>query len=480
MEEDGSCARAPAAPGGNGQRRLMVIGLDSVPPEFLFDRFLPKMPRLSAFLKRARFGTLRSTDPPITVPAWAVMFTGMDPGSLGLYGFRHRRPGTYHEMYTPTPQTIVYPTVWDILSRMGRRVAVLGMPPGYPPPTVNGIYVSDFLTPDTATDFVTPASLGPEITRVAGRYDFDITYRADDAARVERDLFAMTEKRFKVARYLWQRERWDFFALHEIGPDRLHHAFWRYIDPTHPKHIPDPKYMGVADRYYAMVDRELGALWDLVPDDVAILVVSDHGSQAMTGCFCINEWLIQHGYLTLRTAPKAPGTAIEAADIDWSRTIAWGAGGYYARIFFNVRGREPRGILAPADLESTIQRLTRELAQVTLPNGSNLAAQVLRPSAIYRSTRGDPPDLMLYFGHLKWRSAGTIGHRSIFLDENDTGPDHAVHSFDGVFALADPGHPGSGPLPPQSILDMAPTLLKLLGAPVPAAVQGSPISALLG
>ncbi len=114
------------------RRRVLVLGLDSVPPEFLFERFLPKMPRLKAVLDRSRFGTLRSTDPPITVPAWAVMFTGMDPGSLGIYGFRLRRLGSYTEMYTPTPQMIPEPPLWDILSRLGRRVAVIGMPPGTP------------------------------------------------------------------------------------------------------------------------------------------------------------------------------------------------------------------------------------------------------------------------------------------------------------------------------------------------------------
>ena len=460
------------------RRRLLVLGLDSVPPEFLFDRFLPKMPRFKAVLDRSRFGTLMSTDPPITVPAWAVMFTGMDPGSLGIYGFRHRRPGSYSEMYTPTPQMIPAPAVWDILSRLGRRVAVIGMPPGYPPPRVNGIYVSDFLTPDGAKDFVTPASLAPEIESVAGGYDFDITFRAEDRPRVERELFAMTRKRFAVARHLWQKEPWDLFAIHEIGPDRLHHAFWKFFDPAHPRFTAGSEYADVADRYYAMLDEEIGALLDHVPEDVSILVASDHGSMAMHGCFCINQWLQQEGYLHFKSRPTAPGTPFEKLEVDWNRTIAWGAGGYYARIFFNIRGREPQGRLDVREVPAVTQRLTRALQAVRRPDGAPLGVRVLEPARVYRSVRGDPPDLMLYFGNLRWRSAGTLGHPGLFLSENDTGPDDAVHSFEGFFAFADPQRPAKEHLPPQEIVNIAPTLLQHLGVPLPTSMQGRPISAL--
>ncbi len=456
-----------------------MLGLDSVPPEFLFDRFLPKMPNLRTVIERSRYGTLTSTDPPITVPAWAVMFTGMDPGTLGLYGFRHRRPGSYSDMYTPTPQMLPAPPLWSLLSRMGRRVAVIGMPPGYPPPTVNGVYVSDFLTPDDAKDFVTPHSLAGEIQSVSGGYDFDITFRAEDRPRVERELFAMTRKRWAVARHLWKKEAWDLFAIHEIGTDRLHHAFWKFFDPHHPRYSPGSEYADVADRYYALLDEEIGALLARVPSDVSILVASDHGSMAMHGCFCINQWLQQEGYLRFKGPAPAPGAAFESLEVDWDHTTAWGAGGYYARIFFNVKGREPRGRVSASEIPALTRRIEASLRAVVRPDGSPLGARVLVPASVYHEVRGDPPDLMVYFGDLRWRSAGTLGHPGLFLSENDTGPDDAVHSFDGVFALAAPGRSGMDHLPPQRILDIAPTLLRHLGVPAPAAMQGRAIDALV-
>ncbi|HTT25544.1 MAG TPA: alkaline phosphatase family protein [Thermoplasmata archaeon] len=463
---------------GNG-RRVLVLGLDSVPPELLFERFLPRMPNLQKLLARSRWGTLKACEPPITVPSWAVMFSGMDPGSLGIYGFRHRRPKTYFDTYAPNPQMLPHPPAWEILSRQGERVCVVGMPPGYPPPRVNGVYVSDFLTPDGAKDFVYPPTLAAEILGVAGGYEFDVTFRAEDRERIGQELFEMTRKRWAVARHLWNKEAFDFFALHEIGPDRLHHTFWKYFDETHPRYEKHPAFAKLVDDYYVLMDEEIGKFLANVPEDVVILVLSDHGSQGMDGCFCINEWLIQKGYLKLKGPAPPRGTAIEKLAVDWSRTTAWGAGGYYARLFFNVKGREPEGIVAAAQVPALTEKIGRELAQVTRPDGAPLGPDIRVPAKIYREVRGDAPDLMIYFGNLKWRSAGTLGHGSLFLQENDTGPDDSVHSFDGVIALADPTKRTPVHLPPQAGIDVGATVLKIMGFDPPARMQGKPMAALL-
>jgi len=430
------------------------------------------MPHVQQLLQRSRYGTLRSTDPPITVPAWAVMFSGMDPGTLGLYGFRHRKPGTYWENYLPSSRTPLEPMVWDRLSREGRRVCVIGMPPGYPPPSVNGVYVSDFLTPTGAANFVSPPAMQAAVERVSGGYEFDVTFRADDRDRIGAEIESMTRKHFAVARDLWSRERWDFFALHEIGPDRLHHTFWKYFDTAHPRYEENSVYRGVVEDYYRSLDREIGALLDGVPSEVRVLLLSDHGSQAMTGGFCVNDWLIQKGYLTLRGPTPPPGTPIEKADVDWSRTRAWGAGGYYARIFFNIRGREPQGILRPESVSAFEDELRRELESIRRPDGKALGVDVRSPASTYRMVRGDAPDLMVYFGHVDWRSVGTIGYPSLFLAENDTGPDDAVHSFEGIYSISDPREGAGSRGPEERIMDIGPTVLALLGVAVPPGIQG--------
>jgi predicted AlkP superfamily phosphohydrolase/phosphomutase len=459
----------------DGRPRVVVIGLDSASPWTAFERFLPFTPRLKALFDRSKRGTLRTIDPPITVPAWAVMFSGMDPGTLGIYGFRHRRPGTYFDQYVPSSRTLLQPMVWDRLSRSGRRVCVIGMPPGYPPPTVNGVYISDFLTPDGAQDFVSPASLRDEIQAAGGGYTFDVTFRADDRDRIGRELLEMTRQHIAVARHLWKKERWDFFALHEIGPDRVHHTFWKFFDPAHPRYEENPKFREFAEEYYRRLDTELGAWLDEIPDDVRVLVVSDHGSQAMQGCFCINEWLIQNGYLALRARPPA-GTPLEEAQVDWSKTRAWGSGGYYARIFYNVKGREPQGTIAARDVPAFQAELTERLKGIRGPNGAPLGVDVRVPKSIYRQVRGDSPDLMVYFANAAWRSAGTLGYDTLYLAENDTGPDDSVHSFDGIYSISDPAT-GRGTVgPTEKLMDIGPTILDLLGIPLPPELQGKPIA----
>ncbi|HZY71191.1 MAG TPA: alkaline phosphatase family protein [Thermoplasmata archaeon] len=454
--------------------RLLVIGLDGVPPDLLFRRLRGVMPNMDRLLGRASRGALRTTDPPISVPAWPVMFTGVDPGTLGLYGFRHRRRGSYTDTYVPGSEAVPVPTIWELASQSGRRVAVVGMPLGYPPPSVNGVYVSDFLTPPGAENVTHPPEWRTELD-LGGPYLFDVPFRSSERNDLFGNLMEMTRRRFDVAEKLYRQERWDVFAVHEIGTDRLHHAFWKYFDPEHPDFEPHHPLGHVLHDYYAMLDAAIGRLVELADAQTHVVVVSDHGSMAMHGLFCVNEWLRRRGYLAVR-APPAPQTAVENADVDWSATRVWAGGGYYARIFFNVRGREPQGVIAPEELPEWKARLSAELRELTAPDGGPLGVEILDPSTTYHSVRGDAPDLIAYFGALRWRSAGTLGHPSLYLRENDIGPDDAVHSFDGVFVHADPSSPVERELPTSRILDMAPTFLQMLGEPVPSFMQGRPIA----
>ena len=459
--------------------RLVVLGLDSVPPDLLYRRFAPVMPHFAELLAGSAKGTLRSCDPPITVPAWAVMFSGVDPGTLGLYGFRHRRPGSYLEMYLPTSGTPRHPMVWQTLSRLGYRVAVLGMPPGYPPPVVNGVAVSDFLTPDGATDPVAPPRYRELVERAAGGPFFDVPFRVNDRHHVADEIYEMTRRRWRVARELWRTEPWDLFVVHDIGPDRVHHAFWKYFDRDHPRYEPGSEFSEVVSGFYALLDQEIGTFLEEVGPEVAVLLVSDHGSQAMQGCFCVNDWLLQQGLLVLKDPVPPPGTPLEKIAVDWPQTKVWAAGGYYARFFLNLAGREPAGVLRPSEVPLLVDRLREGLEGVRTPDGRPMGVRLFAPIDAYREVQGDAPDLMAYFGDARWRSAGTIGHRSLFLEENDTGPDDAVHSFDGVIAWKEPGGRVNGDLPEQRIVDVAPTILARFGVEIPATMQGRPIRELL-
>ena len=145
-------------------------------------------------------------------------------------------------------------------------------------------------------------------------------------------------------------------------------------------------------------------------------------------------------------AAAPPRRGSKALKVDWSRTTAWGSGGYYGRLFLNVKGREPQGLIAPEDYEATRDRLIAELEALGDPEGRPIGTRVLKPEELYRTVRGAaPPDLFVYFGDLRWRSVGTVGTGAIHTFENDTGPDDANHAHDGLLIVAGPGIAPRGP-----------------------------------
>lgn len=455
-------------------RRVMVIGLDSAPPEVFFGEALSRLPNLARLVERGLHGPLRSCHPPISLTAWAVMTTSVSPGPLGLYGFRHRKGHSYDQGWAPNSYSVRAPRMWDVLGRAGLRSCLVGVPPGYPPKALRGWSVSCFLTPPGAERYTHPAELQDEIEARFGRVVFDVPFRVEDRDRLRASLFEMTAQHFDVARHLAATKPWDFFMVMEVGLDRLHHAFWKFIDPAHPKYEPGNPYAEVADQYYRLLDDRIGELLEVAPD-AAVLVVSDHGARAMQGAFCINEWLIERGWLVLERPPDGV-VGPERAPIDWSRTRAWGWGGYYARIFLNVEGREEQGIVPPGDYDALRTELAAELATITDPEGRPIPVQVHRPEDLYVRCVGDRPDLMVYLDDLRWRSAGTIGHGTLHLFENDIGPDDCVHSMDGIFVLSDPAiDHGGAVVDGLSLLDVAPTVLSLMGVPVPDDMEGRPV-----
>ena len=81
------------------RRRVMLIGLDCAAPELVFDRWLDDFPNLKSLYDSGLHGSLRSCDPPITVPAWSVMMSSKSPGLLGVYGFRNRADHSYDTLF---------------------------------------------------------------------------------------------------------------------------------------------------------------------------------------------------------------------------------------------------------------------------------------------------------------------------------------------------------------------------------------------
>lgn len=473
---------APRVPGAlrRSRPKMAIIGLDCAAPSLVFGR--DDLPTLRALMEHGQWGSMRSTDPPITVPAWTTMTTGKDPGELGLYGFRNRIDHGYGHMITANGSHVTAPRVWDYLEAAGNFSILLGVPQTYPPRAHHGITVADFLAPAVDSRLTYPMELFADLNRMAGgEYMIDAKdFRTSDKKQLLESIYSMVERRFKVAEELVKSHPWDFFMMVEIGLDRIQHAFWGHCTPGHENYEPGNPFEKVIQDFYTYLDHCVGRLLALFEDDTTVMVISDHGVKSAVGGFCINEWLVRNGWLHLRDYPVAE-SPLAPDMVDWSRTKAWSEGGYYARVFLNVRGREPQGIVEPGEYDLVLNQLLESLRDLQDEAGTRMRNAVLKPRDLYRDCRNFPPDLMVYFDGLGLRSIGTVGNRDILLDGNRPDMDSANHDLYGIFIQTRMHDLRRGIKWDKveediSCLDITPTVLHEFGLPVPEGLAGRVIN----
>ena len=453
------------------KKKVVVIGLDCATPKTLFEDFLDDCPNIKKLMKNGVYGKLRSSDPPITIPSWMVMSTSKNPGTLGVYGFRHRKGNSYSDYWIANSTTIKEPKIWDILGENGYQSIILGVPPTYPVQPIQGYLISCFITPDTFSNYTYPPELKLEIKEKVGNYVLDIPFRLEEKEKLLINIHKMTNIQFATIKYLMKTKKWDYVQFVVIGLDRIHHSFWKFYDKNHKKYELGNIYESAIKNYYKKLDREIGEILKLIDENTIVFIVSDHGAKAMKGCICVNIALENLGLLKFEEKSE-PKTKIEDAKIDWEKTYAWGWGGYYARIFLNVKGREEKGIIDPENYEKWRNKIKKLLLEIPDDRGNPMNTKIFTPEELYTKINGDAPDLIVYFGDLDWRSAGTIGYDTMYLDENDIGPDDAVHDYDGIFIIYDPKRKIGKELDQKNIVDIAPTILKLFDIKIPTDMEG--------
>lgn len=453
--------------------KLLIIGLDCAAPELVFDLWLKDLPNLKKLVDKGIHGDLMSTCPPITVPAWTSMMTSKDPGTLGFYGFRNRKGYGYDELFFANNGYVKEKRVWNYLSRKRLRSLVMGVPQTYPPKPLNGMLVASFLTPNKDVQYTHPDDIKTELDQAAGgNYVIDVRdFRTEKKDWLIEQVYEMTEARFKAFNHFYRKEEWDFAMMVEMGIDRLHHAFWRFFDKNHRLYEPGNKYENVIFDYYKYVDEKIGETLALVDDDTTVMVVSDHGAKTMTGAIAINEWFMKEGYLALKEPVTKP-TKLETSMIDWSKTKCWGEGGYYSRVFFNVTGREPEGIIPQEEYDAFRAEVSAKLEAIEDEDGKVIGTKAFKPEEIYKKAGGIPPDLIVYLGNLDWRSAGSVGLDAIHIYENDTGPDDANHAENGIIIWDIDPSKVKEVKDSYSIYDVAPTIMSYFGLDVPEDMIG--------
>ena len=257
----------------------------------------------------------------------------------------------------------------------------------------------------------------------------------------------------------------------EIGVDRVHHAFWKYMDQAHHLYEPGNPSRTPSSTTTSILDEKIGRLIAKAGEDTVVLVVSDHGAKRMKGAFCVNEWLIDKGWLAVKERPSKP-TSIDDLAVDWAKTKAWAWGGYYARVFLNVEGREPKGVIPARGLREGPGRAPGRAQGHPRAEGGGLGDQGHQaPGVLSRSSRASTPTSWSISTTSTGGRPGRSATGRCTCPENDTGPDDAVHAQQGIYILYDPkgGRTGRRDV---DILDIAPTVLDLMGLAVPPRNEG--------
>lgn len=459
-------------------KKVVMIGLDGLNPDLVY-QWKGELPNLSKLMEEGIHGNIKSTVPPITPQAWSCILTGKNPGHFGYWDFTYRDDYSYgqSELVNSRVRDERVDTIYEILSGYNKKVAIINVPVTYPPPEIPGGYsISSFMIPNLNKQFTHPASLKKKIEKIIGQYIIDastsdMNFRQMDKEVVLKRIYDMDKQRFELTKYFIKEKKCDFVFTVIMGTDRMPHLFYRYFDKNHRRYTPHPKYESALKNHYKFCDESIGEILNLVDDNTAMIVTSDHSVQRLDGRINLNEWLIKEGYMKLRKRPERP-TSLMQVDIDWSQTKAW-ATGFTGQLYLNVKGRESQGIVDSQDYERLLGELAEKLKAIIDEKGESLDTKVYRRKDIHSGEYAKfGPDLFVYFDNCYWNISELIGYDSIYSYDTPKGPDDGGHGPFGFFAMAGKGVPKRGKVSDADLLDIAPTVLHLFGVTIPQDMEG--------
>ena len=484
------------------EARAVVIGLDGA-AWHLLDPLLTKgvMPRLADLRERGAHGSLVSTVPPVTPPAWTSAATGVNPGRHGIYGFYVGHAQSSRQELTHSGH-VRAATVWEMANAQGARMGVFNVPLTYPPQQLDGWMISGMMTPGLGqhlAGFTFPGDLEPRIASWVPDYVIEMSANWEqdwrDAGLCERALASLRQRRAVLQRVLDEDPPDVVFSVLE-APDRLQHVYYRYMDPR--DELYDTQAAAALrpsiEHCFAALDEIVGLLADHAGDDGRVLVCSDHGFTAWEASVHTNALLAQWGLLKLRRGARllqsGPARALvpsakrflptrlrrgakrrTLSAIDWSRTRAFASPDYLQGVFVSLRGRDPLGTVDEADFEPLRSRIAALFEALRGPDGEQIVDRVWRSEEVFgRDAAAGAPDLLPVLKDHRFELDDDVFHRHAFTDLRHL--PRGVHHPDGIVVLAGPGIT-PGPLPPASIMDVAPTALYMAGLRVPEGLDGS-------
>lgn len=487
-------------------RRVLLIGLDGGSFRLLQPLLdAGELPEIAQLMQTGRYGELHSTFPSLTPPAWSTVITGKNPGKHGIFSFRELAWRGYTSGPLITSENLRARTLWEIAGDAGRIVGAINVPPSYPVRPLNGFMVACLLAPPRARTIAFPREieevLGPdyevatEPPRGLSRSAPDYRSRCLDYLRQLRHL---AERRVQVTHRLLTERPWDLLGVVFYEPDRIQHFFWDYLLGAVPDDVDRTvasEIAAAARPIYRIVDAGIGQLVRAAGPDAAVVLVSDHGFGHAPGRVArINWWLHEQGLLrthrtwrwrrrVLRQLPATMRARLDTVDqvVDWRRTSAWcevieprSAG-----VWINLRGRHPQGMVEPRDYPRLRDSIRERLMALT-DDGQRVFDLVAPREEVYHGPcTAEAPDLLLYTSPshgLRFNAIRSeIRNRHLFGPfVDDVWPFTGAHDPSGIYIASGAGIDRGGSADTVPVEAVAPTVLALLGVPIPDAMDAPP------
>jgi predicted AlkP superfamily phosphohydrolase/phosphomutase len=506
------------------RRKVIVVGIDGG----TFDIIMPmvqngKLPHIASLMNEGVRAELKSTIPPVTAQAWVSFMTGKNPGKHGVFGFQEHPSSGYNRPFI-NASSIRSKTLWNILTENGRKLGLLNVPITYPAEKVNGFIIPGMLGVPAAArkenlSFTYPPELYREILENVGPYQIGY-FPGKVALSKVRDKYIenwskITELRKKVTLYLMQRFEWDFFMVVFKSTDIIQHHFWRYYDQGHPDYdLPlAEKYGGVIPDFYQKVDRAIGEILEPLPSSTTVILMSDHGFGPLHKRVFLNRWLIEKRLLKLKasTLPLLKykfhplvykllhrigyggvggvfpnDSDVDPRDflniphfIDWPKTKAYSGSPTEQGLYINLKGREPSGIVRPGDeYENLRDFLIDQLYEIRDESGQRLVETVYKKEDIYTGPYlGQAPDIFVIFRKSEYAIYNGIYQKNLLEEVKKVS---GTHRMNGIFLMKGEGLKRNGLLRGCHIMDIAPTVLYLLGLPIPDDMDGKVLTDAFG
>ncbi|PSQ50109.1 nucleotide pyrophosphatase [Halobacteriales archaeon SW_6_65_15] len=424
---------------GDDKSRVAFVGIDGVPYSFLEDHF-DEFENLAALAEEGASGPIDSIVPPESSACWPALTTGVNPGQTGVYGFQDREVGSY-DTYVPMGRDVQATRLWDRVQEVGRDATVMNVPVTFPPQRNVQRMVSGFLSPG-----VDKGAYPDDMREYLQSIDYPIDANAklghkDDKSDFIENAHETVDTRYEAFKHYLQQDDWDLFFGVFMATDRVNHFLYKHYEE-------DGEYEQEFIDFYAKIDRYIGEIRQNLPDDVTLVVASDHGFTSLDYEVHFNEWLRQEGWLSYEDDDHE-----ELGDIS-DDTEAYSL--IPGRFYVNLEGREPRGSVPESEYEDKRAQLKEALENLEGPDGRKVVDRVVEKEEAFHGDHEDiAPDLVAIPNYGFDLKAGFKGHDDVF----GHGPRNGMHSFDNASLFVDDP---DATVEDVDLYDIAPTVLDLL------------------